>query len=239
MSYWLMPRPRTYVMNIRLRRWPQALLLAFGIVALSGYTISPSKKVHEWMTTAAYLCYQQAVESARKPLDCRWPHRNDVLPENIAWFGGATKSEDWRSYPTLEAAVRWPDDTTGQIAARKSLPKFLISMGWTCGRLAKKAKRKANNINDGLLCNSHYGTMQFLHAQASDTGEAPVHTNEAIERWPAFLYAIASRALPDDSLDASFYRVFAGGSRGERPVCRHFRTLGPATGAAHVSGHGV
>ena len=94
-----MPRLGTYVMNIRPKRWPQALLLASGIVALSGYTNSPRKKVHEWMTSATYLCYQQAVESARKPLDCRWPHRNDVLPENIAWFGGATRPEDWRSYP--------------------------------------------------------------------------------------------------------------------------------------------
>ena len=101
-----MPRLGTYVMNIRPRRWTQALLLASGIVALSGYTISPRKKVHEWMTSAAYLCYQQAVESARKPLDCRWPHRNDVLPEKIAWFGGATQPEDWRSYPNPLALLK-------------------------------------------------------------------------------------------------------------------------------------
>lgn len=199
---------------VRTRSLTAGLVLAMTVV-LTGYTIAPYAAVHERMTRAAKRCLDAAGAGGEKPSRC--PQDLAKGPAvDVAWLRPAAGDAGVR-YPTLEEAVRWPDDPTRQVAA-PTLLKFGVTMGRKCARLARAAGRSSNTVNDGLLCNSHYGTMQFLHAQASDTGEAAVDTYDAVTRWATFLYAVASGRLPDDSLDAKYCDVFAGGDRFDRAM---------------------
>lgn len=195
------------------------VLLAAAL--LSAYKISPIAGIHEGMTRAAKQCLDAGGEADGKPGECRarlvgagkgvemfWLHDSSFawydLVGWVQWLTGATPS-----YPNLGQAVRWPDDPTQQIGGWSVL-KFGVSMAAGCDRLASgNGEEKANDIDDGLLCNSHYGSMQFFHAQAARMNEPAGDTHYKIMRWAEFLFRVASQ-MSDAELDTAYCEYFSG-----------------------------
>jgi hypothetical protein len=198
-------------------------------LTLPGYTIRPKAAIHEEMTRAAKHCFDLAEQYGNKPehcatrldraerrrVDVRWTHDKFILPS--------------AGYPNLEQAVRWPDDPTRQIRA-PTIGKLAATMLRECEWSAQSGV----TINDGLLCNSHHGQMQFLHAQASDSGEAASVTHAKIMAWAEFLYEVASGQMDSTKLDSDYCTYFEGESpfnRAMRPdtlavPCRRGRPEG-------------
>lgn len=111
-----------------------------------------------------------------------------------------------RSYPNLGQAVRWSDDPTQQMQGL-SLFKFGGSMLSGCQRIYNNQGEV--NITNGLLCNSHYGSMQFFHAQAEKPGESPVDTHDKIFGWAEFLYRVSQ--MTNEELDTTTYCGYFSG----------------------------
>jgi hypothetical protein len=184
-----------------------ALMVMLG--GVQGYEMWPKHYIHESMTLAAKQCFDVSVD--RKPQRCemRLPeHGGDA---DLTWIA---KSSNYfvrlagygARYPRLGEAVRWPDDPTRQIAVL-TLPRFGGTIQKRCGKLAAGRGGRVNNLGDGLLCNSHLGTMQFFHAQA-DTSDVPaVVTHDNIMGWAAFLYSVAALRT-DAELDVPYCSVF-------------------------------
>lgn len=200
-------------------RWSLTLaLLGIATLMLNGYTINPKAEIHEGMTRAAKHCFDLALSSGVKPEGCKhkltseeasrvemhWL-RNSSLPfyNLFGWFKRWTGME--ARYPNLEEAVRWPDDPTRQIGLGPIF-KFGYNMLSEC----RANSADGIDVNDGLLCNSHYGTMQFWHSQASSVDESPVSTHDKITEWASFLFKVASGHLTDSELDTEYCDYFAG-----------------------------
>jgi hypothetical protein len=198
------------------------LLLVVLLASLQAYTISPKSDVHESMTRASKRCFDIAARDGAKPVKCDltlladdsvevwWLTDSSIrFYDAIGWFKrvlGVTAR-----VPTLVEAVRWPDDPTRQLGAA-GLAKWLGNMLGGCARVAADAGRDStiNSIDDGLLCNSHYGEMQFFHAQATRRGERAVETHDKIRRWGEFLFRVSSsRHLSDQDLDEAYCKVFS------------------------------
>ncbi|MBB5210520.1 hypothetical protein [Microbulbifer hydrolyticus] len=184
-----------------------------------GYTISPKADIHEAITRAAKICFDQSDENS-KPTSCEnelytasdvdmtWIHDSSIsFLDFSAWYRRARGYS--AKYPDLEEAVRWPDDPTRQIGLR-GIAKFSVNMLTTCNQFLNDNPNGRNDINDGLLCNSHNGDMQFLHSQASSIGEPPEDTYKKISDWGMFLYKVASRHLSDQELDQEYCSYFSG-----------------------------
>jgi hypothetical protein len=92
------------------------------------------------------------------------------------------------SVTELQVAVKWPDDPTAEVAG-SSIAKFGTKMLGACAKYR-------DGINNGLLCNSHYGTLQFFHAMASVDGEPTGDTQQKVLEWASFLYGVASGKIP-------------------------------------------
>jgi hypothetical protein len=107
-------------------------------------------------------------------------------------------------YPNLGQAVRWADDPTRQMVG-PSIVKFGASMAARCERIARQRDLTAEN---GLLCNSHFGEMQFFHAQAADSGEAAVDTHDKVFGWAEFLFRVAAH-MTDEELNTPYCDYFA------------------------------
>lgn len=177
------------------------VLLVVTTFTVQGYTIRPFADVHESMTRAAALCTEQASWSGSEPSQC-YPLMErpltvvDVLARLLRRIGVA-------NYPVLEEAVRWPDIPAGANAG--SLLDLLVR----CERRIEKRGGGVAHINNGLLCNSHYGSMQFFHAQATAAGEPAEVTRAKIMAWGELLFDVATDRR-DDRLDTPYCDVFDG-----------------------------
>ena len=107
------------------------------------------------------------------------------------------------NYPVLEEAVRWPDIPAGANASG------LLDLLVRCERRIEERGGEVAHINNGLLCNSHYGSMQFFHAQATEPGEPAEVTRAKIMAWGELLFGVATGGM-DDRLDTPYCRVFDG-----------------------------
>jgi hypothetical protein len=114
------------------------------------------------------------------------------------------------------SASRWSDDPTRQ-STSPGLFKFLVNVG------IDNCAGYINDVNDypGVLCNGHYGTMQFLHSMASVApGEtvdsaAPEpfeETREKVLGWTEFAYGIATDVPLTDPYCASVRKLGAAGT---------------------------
>ena len=192
------------------------LVLPLGSAA-ERYAIAPLETVHESMTIAAKRCLDNATSQKRLVMRCDQLLFVKATKKDLAWIETSSaefyRGTGWQSsaagakLPTLAEAVRWPDDPTRQIGA-KGIASFSGSMIAGCEKLAKEHKGGVNNINDGLLCNSHFGEMQFFHAQATSAGEQPTVTYDKIRKWAEVLYNIASGYTSDEQLDDAYCNVF-------------------------------
>lgn len=198
------------------RRPACLLLLLIATLVLHGYTISPDADIHEDMTRAAKHCLDVAngaapegceprfLEDGEAKVDVSWLHDSSIrFYDVIGWIRRWTGLD--ARYPNLREAVRWPDDPTRQISVLGGA-KFGVNMLSGCA----STSADGTDINDGLLCNSHYGDMQFLHAQASSLGEPAAVTHGKILRWADFLFNVASGHLNNQTLDEPYCAYFGG-----------------------------
>jgi hypothetical protein len=208
--------------------------LAVLAAPAAAYTVAPMAGVHEAMTRAAKLCLDEALSRRQKPARCRpepvgedvavdleWVRNPELPPWDIAgwlrhWTGKAPR------YPDLAEASRWPDDPTRQLGLVNAI-RFTWHMVSACDLLLGAGER--NDIDDGLLCNSHVGDMQFMHAQAGAVGEPAAETREKIGQWAEFLFLVASGRLSRRELDTPYCRYFAGSSAFHRAMRPHARVL--------------
>lgn len=106
-------------------------------------------------------------------------------------------SSDVGNYVPLIEHVRWPDDPTRMLSNKRSISKFGTLIKGVppeaYGSCKKRAKEGEFRITeDGLLCNSHYGKLQFLHAMAEKNGEPASKTRSRMEEWLKFSFMVAT-----------------------------------------------
>lgn len=174
--------------------------------------------IHESMTRASKACLDQFVDKETPPENCSLDITNNE-DINISWMhdsslaiydipGWIMRALDYTTdYPTLEDAVRWPDDPTKELSAGafKFGSKLLTD---TCEGYRNPITKQID-LNAGLICVSHYGDLQFLHAQASSEGELASDTYEKIIDWASFLYLVASKQLSDEDLEQEYCSYFS------------------------------
>jgi hypothetical protein len=164
--------------------------------------------VHESITSLADECLKKAGEG--QPSGC-WHSGVDLWKLSVS-------REDER-YSPLQVAVRWPDDPTRQ-DRDASFPKI----GYNLFRGCKNLVRNTRVIEEiGLLCSSHYGKMQFFHAQAVDEDKSPADTHGRILAWADLAFRIATDARLGDGkrlLDANYCQFILSEPTALREVMR-------------------
>ena len=128
-----------------------------------------------------------------------WRSNNDLvdrcgnLPVSKADFE-AIDGETFRQGLYWES-VRWPDDPTRQLSSLFTLPKFGINAQFRCPGLVAN-----QGLMAGLLCSSHHGNLQFLHAMRSSAEETNQQTRALIEDWSRFAFRVAAGAIAPDAV---------------------------------------
>jgi hypothetical protein len=150
----------------------------------------PGKKawnLHETFTAIARDC----VTAARPNLP-----RNCV--QLFPQIRERTRQEQDQS--NVEAySARWPDDPTRMLDGSRGKIRFGLQFLREC----RDALERGPAIDRvGLLCSSHFGRLQFLHAQASaEDRNDPARTRDRILAWAMFAY----RAATDPSFRRTNY----------------------------------
>lgn len=156
---------------------------------VNGYNISAKGAVHERITRLAEYC----AKLEPMPVRCS-------LPRTQSGFSDV----DWKS-GTYTRAVRWPDDPTHQ-GNILGIVKFAINAGLgKCVDYLNPGQPFA-----GLMCNSHYGKFQFMHAMSSSDKETNKQTRELILAWSKFTFGVASRRIPADAPFCETVRMEGG-----------------------------
>jgi len=159
----------------------------------------PQEKVHETLTLMASDCLRRAPQDTG-PLICS-PSPAAVMDNkalkntyvNIKGLGNVSAKQ-------LAHAVRWPDDPTREVGIR-GIWKFLVKMLWH-----QCAKRYTGGMQDGLLCSSHHGPLQFWHAMASTPTESTEETQRKVLAWAEFLYEVAVGGVNLDDEYCTYWR---------------------------------
>lgn len=161
------------------------LSAALSASPVFAYKISLKGRYHERMTVLAERCLRGG---EGYPIKCPIPASRQAFTsvpfkEGKYWF-----------------ASRWSDDPTRQTSSTGAI-KFLWNVGFD------RCVKYIGDFNDfpGVLCNGHYGTMQFLHSMASvqpgetvDNAQAETfdQTSDKLLGWTEFAFRIATGALP-------------------------------------------
>jgi hypothetical protein len=133
--------------------------------------------VHESMTALAEACLRRS--GREKPARC-WPSAKELAASSNSRWGEA--------YSDLQKASRWPDDPTRQDRSF-SFVKIGYNPLWGCPKWIRASRRLEDS---GLLCSSHYGRLQFLHAQAvNEDGGSAAKTHGRIMAWAKFAFRVA------------------------------------------------
>lgn len=160
--------------------------LAGPATSLGAYEIGSGSKakkgynLHESFTAAAQKCLE--ANDGTEPGDC--------LPYLSTAISGATESA--KSYPvtSLPYSARWPDDPVRMLDRDPSKLRFGLKLYGDC---AKALERGPSIDRVGLLCSSHYGRLQFMHAQvlSFDAGR-PRDPRALMLAWAGFAFDAAT-----------------------------------------------
>jgi hypothetical protein len=166
--------------------------VGFAILALSAGAYATCAQayrivfphIHEEMTRGAEDCL--AAAKHREPNNCLayyegFPARTVSVPKLLV---AVENNPPLSSY---QLASRWSDDPTGQIRPA-TIVKYLLDMEMKCKDIIADSRRLDEA---GLLCSTHYGDLQFMHAQAS-RGEGAELTRHRILDWAAFAFDVAA-----------------------------------------------
>ncbi|MBZ5710987.1 hypothetical protein [Nannocystis pusilla] len=183
-----------------------AFLLVLTAPAVShGYKLYLRKsRIHETMTELSAACFADARAAGRAVESCKGyleiaqgaerPERQGLAIGDLRITGAPL------IYRDLKIAVRWPDDPQRKLRGVRGVRSgvnLVAAFGahGYCSRYRGKTVAQA-----GLLCASHYGDMQFLHAMASSATETTKETREKALAWAKFAYDYARGDIPDDTL---------------------------------------
>ena len=158
-----------------------AAALAAGVMAThpaTAYQLRGKQPNHERLTALSEECFQTF--QGQFPVQCR------DLPDSARAF----KNVSWSTNDPHSLASRWSDNPTRQLYGTGSL-KFIVMMG--LGRCESVIEQ----FKPGLLCHSHAGELQFLHAMKNGS-ESFAETTAKIENWSRFAYQAAT-TMPLDT----------------------------------------
>lgn len=158
------------------------------------YEAYPLHPVHETFTRLALQCLDRY--RGARPIDCR-PEAARVHTE-ARW-------RLFRRFTDEEKASTWPDDPTRELAPL-TIARFALALKDSCGRAAAVAGDDYSLDRSGLMCGSHYGHLQFLHAMRSRPEESSGDSRARIEDWAGFTFAVAAGHVAPEQ---SYCRVFA------------------------------
>lgn len=193
---------------MRITRRPHLALLSFGLALTlpaesQGYELYRKKtRVHETMTELSAACFADAQRAGTSVTDCARHLRiaRDVEQEKDSTkIDGIRVGEAPLTYGDLKLAVRWPDDPQRKLrghAGLRSMTNF--AMAFRIFRYCRHYDGMDVGVA-GLLCASHYGDMQFLHAMASTKAEPTTTTRAKALAWAKFAYDYAKGDLADDA----------------------------------------
>jgi hypothetical protein len=154
--------------------------------------------IHEDMTRQAEACRDAAQLAA--PRNCLDYYEGfPALTLKTEGIVVATRDES----NDLAIATRWPDDPSLQINAGPSLLYYYADITRRCPAIVA---RNRNLDAAGLMCSSHYGDLQFMHAQASN-GDNADQTRRKILDWAAYAFDVAAGNIRSD---ASYCRTIRG-----------------------------
>ena len=138
-----------------------------------------SYDLHEMFTTVARECLDAA--DGKAPSDCS-SRLQDVFSRIQQRQPGASVSEAY--------AARWPDDPTRILDKAPSKIRFGLKF---LGECQGSLKRGPAIDNVGLLCSSHFGRLQFMHAQmlSIDAG-GPSDPRAVVLAWAEFAFNAAT-----------------------------------------------
>lgn len=145
----------------------------------SGSKAKASYDLHETFTLAARQCVEEA--GGHEPADCSG---------KLDWVFGQIRKAQPRDKSTEAYAARWPDDPVRMLDRNPSKIRFGVKLMKDC----TKAMTRGPAIDDvGLLCSSHYGRLQFMHAQmlSSDAG-GPQDPRALVIAWASFAFDAAT-----------------------------------------------
>jgi len=180
-----------------------ALLIA---TQASAYLIGPVTAVHETMTHMAYECL---VRSAGEPVRC--------------WTGTGKLEIAKVKFSPEEKAVRWPDDPVRKSDWTLSVGSLAKDIVHDCSKEVKDAAGKDKTLYDaGLVCSSHYGRLQFLHAMASAGDMSRTATLRKIYAWSAFTFDVAAGRVDLDLDICKAVTPAYGGKRAYAPLADAF-----------------
>jgi len=162
------------------------------------YKLYASKyQVHEQMTERSAECFIDSLRTGKPVQDCSslalgngLRHATDSQPVGDFRVEGVPAT-----FGALTTAVRWPDDPQRKLVTLTGMANFGLAFE------AAKYCRSYSGLGvqyAGLLCASHFGSMQFLHAMASDANETAGETQTKILEWSRFAYDYAIGRLQDD-----------------------------------------
>lgn len=165
------------------------------MTALSIYCLENENKLSDNLKDKHKVCSKRSVD-------------NEDLDKFIT---SKINSEDVSSYVPLLEHVRWPDDPTRMLFNKRSMAKFgALIKGVppaSYGSCHNRAEEGTFSITvDGLLCNSHYGRLQFFHAMAEKNGEPALTTRAKIEEWLKFTYLVATGGQREDENYCVFWK---------------------------------
>lgn len=162
-----------------------AIVLAIGSPSFayeigSGSRAKKSHNLHETMTKAARECVDSY--QGREPVNCE-----HLLEQAIERAERTPKAYAIGSEPY---AARWPDDPLRMLDKNPSKLRFGAKLATECERALKRGPA-INNV--GLLCASHFGRLQFMHAQvlSFDAG-GPRNPRALILAWAEFAFDAAT-----------------------------------------------
>ncbi|MEA2999445.1 MAG: hypothetical protein QOK17_1278 [Sphingomonadales bacterium] len=154
--------------------------------------------IHESITRAAIACVRAA--QGAEPTYCG--DRQPAILKDAYLDPG-------ERYSSVERSTRWSDDpnnAVGSLGIAQYVSRLLVE----CARMTKPTSR-LDEV--GLTCSSHFGRLQFMHAQASrepnGTPESDRLTRQKIISWARFAYRVAIED-PALSLDADYCATVRG-----------------------------
>jgi hypothetical protein len=167
---------------------------------------------HERLTALSLECL--AIKNIGDPLLSKKPELCDLSDIDTTDFSvfttdyGASPSKI-QEYFTLLKTVRWPDDPSRQVYEHdRSSPKFGANMKKVC-------EDRVENFDDiiltrdGLLCNSHFGPLQFLHSQSPNDGDDYARTKDKMTDWAQYAFSISKG---NENLNDNYYDYWNGNS---------------------------
>ncbi len=181
-----------------MRRWiPGLLTLIIAVVAgrAQAYKILlPNLKIHETLTALSVECFtsQSFTDSKRcAPIDVKPEDAKLVYsPKRV----GLLHVEGTQlTVEEVAKAARWSDDPQRKLVG-------VAAGNWIAGLFGYCADRYANlGVHTaGLLCASHFGPLQYLHAMAASSVEPPSETQAKMLEWSKFAFEYATGVIEDD-----------------------------------------